>query len=144
MNAKNATWPRWFLSGAGIDKLKKKQCTCIGEDDIGDCSKALVKACLDRGIHSPITGSFHTNANHGDHYGREDGDEAHNSHVADLLQRPRKREHETNNHPNNTKHNRASSVRCDRVHHDGERENVAAHDEDQEQNLGSAEYFSPD
>ena len=35
-------------------------------------------------------------------------------------------------------------MRSDRVHHDGERQDMAAHDENQEEDLGRAEHLSPD
>lgn len=104
--------------------------TCVGKDDVSDGFEASVQVRLHNYVHFPSTRSFHTNANHSDHHGRQDGDETRNSHIANLLQRPWQREDQAQNHAHNAEGNGASSVRGDRIHHDGECEDMAAHGKD--------------
>ena len=130
MKEKNATWPRHFVSSKGTRRLGKKGYTCVGENDVGDGFKGLVKTCLNRHVHLPATGSFYTNANHSDDHGRQDRDETRNSHIANIFQRPWHRKDKAHNHTHNAEYNRASSVRSDGIQHDGESKDMAAHDED--------------
>ena len=128
-----------------VDRGRKKEqvlCTCVGKDDVGDCAEAPVEVRRDYEIHFAIAGSFDSDADHGDKYGGQDGDEACNRHVANILHRPWQREDETSDHPHQAEHNGATSVRGDGIHHDGKCEDVAAHGEDQEEDLGGPEDLS--
>lgn len=124
--------------------MRRKICTSVGEDDIGDCLKGLGEIRLDRRIDRPTPRPLNPNANHSDHDSRDDGNETRNRHIAHLFQRPRQREDKTHNHTHEAEHNGASTVRSDCIHHDGESEEMAAHGEGQEKDLGGAEDFSPD
>ena len=64
--------------------------------------------------------------------------------MADLLQRSWQGTDEAHNHAHNAKDNGASSMGSDCIHHDGEREDMATHGEDEEEGLCGAEDFSPD
>lgn len=142
MKEKKATWPGVIivskLGRRGVGGREREigvgevrgGCTGICKDDVGDGSEARVEVRLNRHVHLPTARVFHANADHGDHHGGQDGDETRNGHVADLLQRPRQRQDETHNRARNAKGDRTASVRGDGVHHDGEGEDVAAHDED--------------
>lgn len=130
MKEKKATWPRQSVSKTRTRRLRKKGSTCVGEDDIGDCFKALVKTCRNRNVHLSVTGSFYTNTDHGDDYGRQDRYETRNRHVANFFQRPWHRADKTHNHTHDAEHDCASPVRSDRIQHDRERKDMAAHDED--------------
>ena len=143
MKEKNATWPGCSVSKEGAERRRRNGCTCVGEDDVGDCAEAFVEVRCNRHIHLPTTGFFDTDANHGDEYGGQDGDKTRNGHEANLLQCPWQREDETHNHTRDAKDNRASPVRSDRVHHDGECEDVAAQGEDQEEDLSRTKHLSP-
>lgn len=65
--------------------------TCIGKDDVCDGFKCFVKARLHRQIDLAGSRLFHPNASHCDDHGRNNGYEADDRHVADLLQSPRQR-----------------------------------------------------
>ena len=43
MKEKNATWPRSPVSRGETKKERRKGFTCIGEDDVGNCFKALIE-----------------------------------------------------------------------------------------------------
>lgn len=58
--------------------------------------------------------------------------------MANLFQSPGQRADKTYDRAHDAEDNRASPVRGDGVHHDAEGEDMAAHDEDEEEDLGAA------
>ena len=119
-------------------------CTCVGEDDVGDGFEAFGETDLLRDVHLLITRLLDADAYHGDHHSADDRHEANNSHIADIFKCTRQCADQTNDQSRDSEHDRACPVAGDRVHHDGEGQDVAAHDEDKKHDLCGAKYFSPD
>lgn len=67
-----------------------------------------------------------------------------NRHPRHLLQRPRQTADKRDNQPNDAKDDSASAMLGEGIHHDHECEDMAPHDEDQEQQLRSTQDLTPE
>ena len=99
---------------------------------------------MDGSLDQAISGLVNPYPDHSDQDGGNDGDEACNCHVTDFMQCPWQRQQQRNNHAYHCENNRTCPVVRQSVHHDGEGQDVAAHDEDQGEHLSRVEDFAPD
>ena len=160
MKEKKATWPVGgamvsfcgpFEGGKGERRRKKRgrgkggyDRTGISEYDIRHGQKARREVRLHRRIDLLVPRPRHPDTDHRDEHGPKDGDEARDAQIADFMQRPRQAADQAHHQPHDPKHDRARRVLGDGVHHDGEGEDMAAHDEDEEEHLRCTEDLAPD
>lgn len=75
---------------------------------------------------------------------KEVGECTRNRHPRNLPQRARQAAYKRDNQPNNPKHNTASAMLGEGIHHDRECQNMAPHNKDQEEQLRSTHDFTPE
>ena len=91
-----------------------------------------------------VSGLLDTDADHGDDDCRNDGYEARDRKMAHFPQGSRQAEEDADDSAHDAESDGAGRVAGDGVHHDGEREDVAAHGEDEEKELSGPEELFAD
>ena len=110
----------------------------VGKDDLCSGLEGFREAFLVGGLNG-LARVLDTHTHHSDDHCAEDGNEADDGHIADPLKGPGKCAEPGDDHAHHAKDNGAGAVVRDRVHHDGKSQHMAAHDEDEEKHLRSAE-----
>lgn len=117
------------------DEAEEGDVAGVGENDVGDGEEALGERWL--GGEGDLAGAsvLDANADHGDGDGAEDGDEGHDRHVGDGAELAGEGEQEADEGADDPVDDGAGRVGGEGVHHDGEGEDVGAHNEDEEGDL---------
>ncbi|KAG9533402.1 putative amino acid transporter, partial [Aureobasidium melanogenum] len=109
-----------------------------GNKDVGDSYNTSAErghARRSDGVSVGASRRIDSDANHSNEDGSRDGQARSNGHEGDVLHGSWDAEDHGHNHANNSENNGASSVVGKDVQHDGERQDVSGHDEDQEDDL---------
>lgn len=137
----------------------------IGKDNVGDGKEAEVEISLNGRFHL-LSRVFDTDGNHSDHDRGKNTDKCYcegwmsagdaqalmltgtvltgEGEPGNIFESPGDSADEADNHTDNVEDNGACSMASEGVQHHAEGQDMAAHDEDQEDQLESAEHFSPE
>lgn len=115
-----------------------------GKDDVGNRQEAFLEGRGRDDIVLDIRGRLHTDGNHRDDSGYQDTDGRDDGHPKDLLCCPREGRNTADDQADNSKYNSAGTVVRDGVEQHRECENVAGHQEDDEQQLADKENLASD
>ena len=121
------------------DETEEGDVGAVGEDDVGDGLECCVEGCLGGGVDGAAGVALDTDGDHGDHDGAEDTDEGGEGDPGHALHGTGDGKGQGDQHADQGENDGAGAVVGDCVHHDAEGEDVAAHDEDAEQELTGAE-----
>ena len=121
------------------DETEEGDVGAVGEDDVGDGLECCVEGCLGGGVDGAAGVALDTDGDHGDHDGAEDTDEGGEGDPGHALHGTGDGKGQGDQHADQGEDDGAGAVVRDCVHHDTEGEDVAAHDEDAEQELTGAE-----
>ena len=97
---------------------------------------------MHRSVDLPVAWFLHADSRHGDDHGGENRDEGCDGEIAHVTEFSGQSADVADNQADDAEDDGAGAVHGDGVHHDGEGENVRAHNEDEEEELRGAEDFA--
>lgn len=120
------------------NETKEGDVGTVGEDDVGDSGERVIEVGFGGDVDVAAL-ELDPDGDHGDQDGGEDTDKGGNGNVGHVLDGPRQGENHADEHTHDTKDDRAGTVVGDGVHHGGEGDDMASHDEDGEEQLAKPE-----
>lgn len=123
------------------NETKEGDVRAVREDDVGNGGERVVQVGLGGDVDVAAL-ELDTDGDHGDQDGGEDADKGRNGNVGHVLDGPGQGQNHADDHTHDTKDDGAGTVVGDGVHHGGERDDMAPHDEDGEEQLTKAEQLT--